>query len=393
MKRLTTEEFNKKFEEKYGNLYDLSKVEYINNKTEVTVICPIHGEFKKRPDLLLDGCKCPKCSKTSRTTEDEFIEKAKYVHNNFFDYEKGSFVNVSSKVGVICPIHGIFYQKANNHLNGQGCPACKKEKITHEITKLPTKNKSTTKYDTDTFIKKVKDIYGDKYALENVKYVNNRTLVYIGCREHGDFLITPNHLLAGRGCPKCSKNYHYNTEEAINEFKKIHGNKYSYEKVDYKRTHHNIIVTCPIHGDFLTSPSNHLKGQGCPVCNNSKLESEIRLLLDDKGISYTFRERKLPWLKGLELDFFIPEYSIGIECQGLQHFEPVEIFGGEKSFHSILDRDNKKRLLCNENGVKLLYYSNLNIEYPYDVFEDKEKLLQEILNVKKTLIFDYLNKK
>ena len=126
--------------------------------------------------------------------------------------------------------------------------------------------------------------------------------------------------------------------------------------MDYKRTHDNIIVTCPIHGDFLISPSNHLKGQGCPICNNSRLESEIRLLLDDKGISYTFRERKLPWLKGLELDFFIPEYNVAIECQGIQHFEPVEMFGGEKSFLCRLENDKKKKKLCDENGVKLLYY-------------------------------------
>ena len=379
MKKLTTEEFKKRFKDKYGDLYDLSKVEYINNKTEVTVICPIHGEFKKRPDLLLDGCKCPKCSKTSRTTEEEFIEKAKYVHNNFFDYERGSFVNVSSKVGVICPIHGVFYQKANNHLNGQGCPACKKDKIEHEITKLPTKNKSTTKYGTDTFIKKVKDLYGDKYALENVKYVNNRTPVSIVCREHGEFLITPNHLLAGRGCSKCSKNYHYDTEDVINEFKKVHGDKYSYEKVDYKRTHDNIIVTCPIHGDFEISPSNHLKGQGCPKCNNNKLESEIRLMLDEQGIKYNYRERKIPWLEGLELDFYVSDKNIAIECQGIQHFEPVDIFGGEEKFIHTIENDNIKRKLCEENGVRLLYYSNLGIEYPYQVFENKEELLKEIV--------------
>ena len=61
----------------------------------------------------------------------------------------------------------------------------------------------------------------------------------------------------------------------------------------------------------------------------------------------------------------------------------MEIFGGEKSLQSTLERDEKKRLLCNENGIKLLYYSNLNIKYPYDVFEDKEELLREVLNAKK----------
>jgi Zn ribbon nucleic-acid-binding protein len=379
MRKLTTEEFKQKFEKKYGKLYDLSKVDYINNKTEVTVICPIHGEFHKRPDLLLDGCKCPKCSKTARTTEDDFIKKAKYVHNNFFEYEKGSFVNVSSKVGVICPIHGIFYQKANNHLNGANCPKCKHDKIIHKITKLQTKNKSTVKYDTDTFVKKVQQLYGDKYILENIKYVNNRTPIYVGCKEHGYFSITPNHLLSGRGCSKCSKNYHYTTDEIIEKFKEIHGDKYIYDKTKYTRTHDNITVTCKIHGNFEISPSNHLNGEGCPKCNNSKLEEEIRLLLEKKDIKYIFRERKIDWLNGLELDFYLPEYNVAIECQGIQHFKPVSFFGGEENFNNLKEHDENKKRLCEKNGIKLLYYSNLGIDYPYHVFEDKKELLNEII--------------
>ena len=379
MKRLTTEEFKKNYKEKFGELYDLSKAEYINNKTEIIAICPIHGEFKKRPDLLMDGAKCPKCSKTAKTSEEDFITKAKYVHNNFFDYENGSFTNVSSQVGVICPIHGIWYPKANNHLNGANCPKCSKEGISHKITKLPKINKSTRTYDTNTFKNKVIELYGDKFDLSKVNYIDNKTQITIGCKIHGDFLITPNHLLSGRGCSKCSRNYHYTNEEAIEEFKKIHGDKYIYNNSDYCRTHDNIIVTCPIHGNFEISPSNHLKGQGCPKCNNSKLESEIRLMLDEQGIKYNYRERKIPWLEGLELDFYLLENNIAIECQGIQHFEPIDIFGGEEKFKYRIENDNRKRKLCEENGVKLLYYSNLGIEYPYFVFENKEELLKEII--------------
>ena len=379
MKRLTTEEFKKNYKKKFGDFYDLSKAEYINNKTEIVAVCPIHGEFKKRPDLLMDGAKCPKCSKTARTSEEDFIAKAKYVHNDFFDYERGSFTNVSSQVGVICPIHGIWYPKANNHLNGANCPKCSKEGITHKITKLPKTNKSTKTYNTDTFKNKIIELYGDKFDLSKVNYIDNKTQITVGCKIHGDFLITPNHLLSGRGCSKCSCNYHYTNEEVIEEFRKIHGNKYIYNNSDYCRAHDNIIVTCPIHGNFEISPSNHLKGQGCPKCNNSKLESEIRLMLDEQGIRYNYRERKIPWLEGLELDFYLLENNAAIECQGIQHFEPVEIFGGEEKFKYRIENDNRKRKLCEENGVKLLYYSNLGIEYPYLVFENKKELLKEII--------------
>ena len=378
MKKLTTEEFKKRYKEKFGDLYNLDKVEYVNNKTEVIVTCPIHGDFKKRPDLLMDGCKCPKCSKTAKTSEEDFIGKAKYVHNNFFDYENGSFTNVSSPVGVICPMHGLWHPKANNHLNGANCPKCSKEGITHLITKLPTKNKSTIKYNTETFLEKVKEIHGEKYDLSKVEYVDNKTPIKIGCKIHGDFLITPNHLLSGRGCSKCSGNYHYTTGEIVKLFKKVHGDKYSYDSTNYTRTHDDITVKCKIHGDFQVSPANHIRGEGCPKCNNSKLEEEIRLLLEENNIKYNFRERNLKCLNGLELDFYIQELNVGIECQGIQHFEPVNIFGGKTKFIKRIENDKKKKELCDKNGIKLLYYSNLGIEYPYKVFENKKELLKEI---------------
>ena len=81
----------------------------------------------------------------------------------------------------------------------------------------------------------------------------------------------------------------------------------------------------------------------------------------------------------LELDFYLLENNIAIECQGIQHFEPIDIFGGEEKFKYRIENDNRKRKLCEENGVKLLYYSNLGIEYPYFVFENKEELLKEII--------------
>ena len=352
MNKLTTEEFKKRYKEKFGDFYNLDKVEYINNKTEVIIVCPIHGDFKKRPDSLMDGGKCPYCSKTAKTDEDTFFEKLRYVHNNFFEYVKGSFTNVSSHIGAICPIHGLWYPKANCHLNGSNCPKCSKEKIKHDIRKLPKKNKSTKKYDTNEFKNKVIELYGDKYNLEKVEYIDNKTPITVGCKIHGDFQITPNHLLSGRGCSKCSCNYHYNTEEIINKFKEVHGDKYIYSGSCYSRTHDYITVTCPIHGDFKTSASNHLKGEGCPKCNNSKLENEIMLMLDKQGIKYKFRERSIPWLEGLELDFYLIDKKIAIECQGLQHFEPVEIFGGEEMFKYRIENDIKKKILCEENGIK-----------------------------------------
>lgn len=230
------------------------------------------------------------------------------------------------------------------------------------------------------FIKKAREVHGNKYDYSKVKYVNNHTNVCIICPEHGEFWQRPDNHLNGKGCPKCGiENISSTKEEFINKAREVHGDKYDYSKVKYVGALKKVCIICPKHGEFKQTPNSHLGGKGCPRCSSSKLELEIRLMLNEQGIKYKYRERKIHWLKGLELDFYIPDKNIAIECQGIQHFKPVEIFGGEEQFKHTIENDSIKRKLCEENGIRLLYYSNLGIKYPYKVFEDKKELLKEML--------------
>ena len=238
----------------------------------------------------------------------------------------------------------------------------------------------TKKLTTAEFVKRAREVHGDKYDYSKVNYVNANTEVCIICPKHGEFKQMPSKHLNGQGCPKCYGNIKLNTSEFINKAREIHGNKYDYSKVEYVNANAKVCIVCPEHGEFWQTPAIHLNGNGCPKCNSSKLESEIRLMLDEQGIKYNYRERKIPWLKGLELDFYILDKNIAIECQGIQHFKQIEYFGGEEAFKYTIENDSTKRKLCEENGIKLLYYSNLGIEYLYKVFENKEELLKEILN-------------
>ena len=72
----------------------------------------------------------------------------------------------------------------------------------------------------------------------------------------------------------------------------------------------------------------------------------------------------------MTLDFYLPEYNIGIECQGIQHYEPIEYFGGEKKFKEQVKRDELKKKLCTEHGI--------NIEY-INYNEEINNRLKEIL--------------
>ena len=128
-KRKSNDEFIREAQSIHHNRYDYSKVEYANNKTKVCIICPEHGEFWQTPSDHLNGKGCPQCAGNVRCDKDTFIEKAKRIHNDRYDYSKVEYVNAHTKVCIICPEHGEFWQTPNNHLNGNGCPLCKNRKI------------------------------------------------------------------------------------------------------------------------------------------------------------------------------------------------------------------------------------------------------------------------
>ena len=129
-KRFTTKEFIDKSLKKHGNKYDYSKVDYINSRTKVIVICKKHGEFKIKPPAHFNlGQGCKECSVLNRTTSfEEFIKKSHKVHNNLYDYPKQNFEGVTSCVKIICSKHGEFVQKGYSHLNGHGCRKCGTER-------------------------------------------------------------------------------------------------------------------------------------------------------------------------------------------------------------------------------------------------------------------------
>ena len=126
----TTDWFINEAIRKHGAKYIYTNTVYTGTKTKTTIQCPTHGEFLQTPNDHLSGCGCPYCGtdkvkqKLSSNTQ-TFINKAKAVHGDQYNYDKVVYTNTHSKVDIECPQHGIFTQKANSHLNGCGCPVCK----------------------------------------------------------------------------------------------------------------------------------------------------------------------------------------------------------------------------------------------------------------------------
>ena len=314
-----------------------------------------------------------------KLTTEEFIERAKSIHGDKYDYSKVKYEGMTKHVCIICPEHGEFWQTPINHLSGKGCYKCGKE------ASQRTRFKSVA----NSVVERFKKVHGDKYDYSKVKYVNAHTKVCIICPEHGEFWQTPYNHLYGYGCKKCAMdiltaNNLMSADEFIEKAKKIHGDKYDYSKVEYKNCKTKVCIICPEHGEFWQTPDNHIGKRthnGCPMCAESKLEQEIRVLLTEHSVNFEYNKSK-KWLKGLRLDFYLPEYKIAIECQGKQHFEPVD-FGGkgyEKSLKDFLNTkkyDLLKKQRCKENGVKLLYYSDRKNEN--EMITDKEELLGHIV--------------
>lgn len=290
----STKEFVEKAKEIHKNRYDYSKVEYINNRTKVCIICPEHGEFWQTPKQHLKGQGCPKCGGTCFLTTEEFIEKAKKIHGDKYDYSKAEYAGAKTKLCIICPEHGEFLMKPNSHLNGQGCPKCGFEKR-GEAKKSSTKE----------FIKKAKEIHGNKYDYSKVEYVNNST---------------------------------------------------------------KVCIVCPVHGEFWQTPAEHLSGYGCQKCNTSHLEREVMSFLEKNDIKYEYQKR-FTWLGRKSLDFYLPDNKIVIECQGEQHYHPIKYFGGEKKYQEITKRDEEKSRECKKRNIRMVYFTHENVSNENTCFD------------------------
>ena len=124
----------------HGERFDYSEVEYVNTHKPVRIKCrQCDVVFMQEPASHLAGHGCPNCGKQQlkrRMSQEAFIEKCKAVHGNRYDYSRTEYRDMRTKVLIACPRHGEFWQRAQSHILGNGCPECKREKHIERITEL-----------------------------------------------------------------------------------------------------------------------------------------------------------------------------------------------------------------------------------------------------------------
>ena len=334
--KVTTSEFIERAKAVHGDKYDYSKTFITSMVKNTTITCPIHGDFETRAANHLLGVGCSECSGNKKLTTESFIKKAHLVHGDRYDYSKVNYVGAKTKVVIICKEHGEFEQEPTNHLMGSGCIKCA----------------GICKSNTVEFITRAKLIHGDKYDYSKVNYSTTNEKVSIVCSTHGEFKQTPYGHLSGLGCKKCGyKITADSTKISLSEFIEravsVHNNAYDYSLVRYDTTKDKIKIRCNKHGVFEQECDSHLQGHGCPTCGfqMSKGENEICELLESLNIPYHRRDRSL--IKPFELDIVIPEHNLAIEFNGLIWHS--ELYGKDKTYHI------NKTKLCNDAGFRLVH--------------------------------------
>lgn len=325
--RTTVLEYIEKAQSVHGSKYDYSMVNYERTTEKITVICPAHGCFSISADGHLRGYGCQKCAdeKSRQSRENDFLEKAKNIHGNKYNYELVYYIDSETKVKIKCGIHGEFEKAPCRHLMGEGCQKCSIEVMA-----------ANQRYSTEDFVRKATSAHGNKYDYSNVNYANSTTPVEIVCRKHGAFWQNPQHHMSGSGCSKCA-NEKYSTSLFVSDATSVHGDKYDYSKIDYTNSVNRVTVVCREHGDFEILPKRHLDGIGCPVCRSINRKS-LKLSTtrsQDKSILWARILNRFNALYGDKYDYSKAEYidmrtDIKITCETHGEFElsPAEHIKG-----------------------------------------------------------------
>ena len=370
--------------QRHGGRYDYSQVSYVDAHTKITIICPEHGPFNQTPNRHLYGDGCPECGKqlavenrrnnvakerghiqlkrekkprkikpvrSTTTKKDEFIQKAKKIHGDRYNYSKVEFINRLNKVTIICPEHGLFKQKPAYHIAGNGCPKCKFAKLSKERS-----------YTQEEFMRNMEKIFGDSLDFSEAVYLNERSAVKVVCPEHGSFHKEPKLLMLGGGCPKCNESNperiirgildKLNLEYTQFDRKTLSGKK----ELDFVIPSANLAIEC--HGLYWHSSAvsksddwvkNHLrdKWQECNSKGIRLLQFYSDEIEEKRGIIETMISLRAKVYNGPK------EYARRLSCKRVEDKTIVKAF-------------------LNENHIQ---GGNTRFDIAYGLFDDHKKLL------------------
>ncbi len=360
-------------------LYSYTNTKYVKNDEKVEIECPIHGFFSQSPKKHKAGQGCAKCGKIRaankiKSNREKFINDAIAVHNingePMFDYSEVDYKGFDIPVTIICKANNHkFEQTPTSHVNKKnGCKYCS----------------GCYKRDTADFIARSVLIHKDEegkplYDYSRVNYTTTEDKVEIICKKNHIFLQTPHHHLSGHGCDYCARGvYIQNTEQLIEESKKIHGEKYNYSEAIYTGMNNHITIICPQHGKFRQVVLCHVTyGRGCIVCAQTK-----NGILSRKPIDEFIEEANLIHNNKFDYSRVHETYEkgtsqINVGCPSCKQFFLIKV------------KDHLEGNQCKncKNKTQVIFFQFLREQYGEEIFKP-EKIFEECKN-KNYLPFDF----
>ncbi len=315
-KRKTTEQFIEEARAIHGDKYDYTETVYTGALSKLNITCPKHGVFSQRPSDHLSGNGCMSCFKErNRLGREDFLLRAFEQHNNKFKYGEITYKGGRGFVDIYCPEHGKFNQNMISHLAGKGCNKCAQKVRRDSVT-----------FTLDTFIEECSIRNEHKYDYSLItEYHNSSDVFKITCPVHGVFEQKGSYHLSGYGCQRCAwdkskEMFGYTLEQYLAKVKEVHEDYYKYDIKELPNVEVGIEIICPVHGVFNQNARSHLRGAGCPSC-----------AYQNKARAFTRKQ--------------------------------VE--------------DNKEKLLTQEGGVYILYIEDLN-SYKIGISNNPKSRMQDI---------------
>lgn len=269
MRRLysdSKEAFIAKAKSIWGDRFDYSEVQYINNRSRVVIRCIEHDlRFNITPSNHKSGPGCPACKieaikRALSMTQDDYERICRSIHGNEYIY--GKYTGMNNTIRIKCLVHGWFTQTANDHRRGSKCNKCAIE-TRRQLLRLGR----------DEYVARAEIAHNFKYDYSQLEYHTTRRDIIVLCPIHGRFAINAGNHIGGQGCQSCSRDQQKkarlsSTEEFISKARLVHGDSYDYAKSNYLGIREPILITCRIHGDFVQIPNYHLNGNGCQKCGD-----------------------------------------------------------------------------------------------------------------------------
>lgn len=361
MAKKTKEETIKQFIEKHGDKYDYSKVDYVNHKTKVTIICPMHGEFEQTPNNHANGQGCIICSGTYKLNTEIIISQFIEIHGSKYNYSKVKYINAKTKVCIICPEHGEFWQSPDQHKHGHGCPECSGlGRITFDKIILQTKiNNPNLK------------ILDNEHEFTDY-ILNKERLKYecIICGYIGEKVVSG--LMGGVGCPACAgqivteNNCLYNKRPDLLKY---------FVNIDDAKTitvssNKTFQFKCPICGKHKKRPMAVKEintNFSCDYCSDgiSIPEKFVRNIFSQINIDIT-PQYSPKWARTIGkkyYDIYIENIKVIIEIHGMQHYEETGGKFKNKPLKKQIENDKLKYNLAIQNNISPENYIIIDARY------------------------------